>query len=185
VLSGLAGASAMILPGISGGYLLLLLGQYEPILGSIDELKQGLIGSGGLDLARIQGALEVVVPVGLGVLVGVVGVSNALKWLFDRYEKPTLGVLLGLLVGAVVGLYPFQEPVPPDPGSGHRGMLIPAEELAEIPEHDWPLERFVPDAGQLGLSLMALLAGLGTTFAIARFGEESEPSSAATASVPD
>ncbi|MDG2335682.1 MAG: DUF368 domain-containing protein, partial [Myxococcota bacterium] len=47
-VSGLAGASAMILPGISGGYLLLLLGQYETILGAVDGLKQGLLG-GSLD----------------------------------------------------------------------------------------------------------------------------------------
>lgn len=174
LLSGLAGASAMILPGISGGYLLLLLGQYEPILGSIDLLKQGLIGEAGFDLGKILVAMEVVVPVGIGVVLGIVGVSNALKWLLDRYEKPTLGVLLGLLLGAVVGLYPFQEPVPPGPGFEHRGMPVPIEELAAVAVEDWPLERFRPDASQLGASLAALLAGLLLTFVIARLGEEGE-----------
>ncbi len=110
VLSGLAGASAMILPGVSGGYLLLLLGQYEPILGAIDDLKEGLVGNGGPDLELIVAAAWIVVPVGIGVVVGVVGVSNLLRWLMDRYEAATLGALLGLLLGAVVGLYPFQAP---------------------------------------------------------------------------
>ena len=54
VVSGLAGASAMILPGISGGYLLLLLGQYVPILGAIDDLKEGLIGDAGFDLDLVD-----------------------------------------------------------------------------------------------------------------------------------
>ena len=64
----------MILPGVSGGYLLLLLGQYETILGAIDTLKQGLLGGAGLGVA--MQSLTVVAPVGVGVLAGIVGVSN-------------------------------------------------------------------------------------------------------------
>jgi putative membrane protein len=93
-LSGLAAASAMILPGVSGGYLLLLLGQYEPILGTIDQLKRGLLGDAvrgaGPDLALVLDAMGVVIPLGLGVAAGVVGVSNLLRWLLRSYEKATL-----------------------------------------------------------------------------------------------
>ena len=111
-VAGLAASSAMILPGVSGGYLLLLLGQYEPILGTIDQLRRGLLGDGaaaGPDLALVLDAMRVVVPLGLGIVAGVVGVSNLLRWLLDRAEKATLGALLGLLLGAVVGLWPFPE----------------------------------------------------------------------------
>ncbi len=170
VLSGLAGASAMILPGISGGYLLLLLGQYEEILGAIDDLKRGLIGGSGLDVALILEAAQVVVPVGVGIVVGVVAVSNALKWLLARYEKATLGVLLGLLLGAVIGLYPFQEPVPPEPGFELHGRPVPAAELADVPREDWPLARFEPQPSEVATA--TAVAGLGwlLTFAIARVG---------------
>jgi len=174
VLSGLAGASAMILPGISGGYLLLLLGQYEPILGAIDDLKEGLIGEAGFDLARVMTSMEVVIPVGIGVLIGIVGVSNALRWLLLRYEKPTLGALLGLLLGAVIGLYPFQEPVPPETGFTHRGQIVPEAELTNVPEEDWPLERFTPATGDLVQSAAALGGGLLLTLAISRLGREDE-----------
>jgi len=111
-VAGLAASSAMILPGVSGGYLLLLLGQYEPILGTIEQLRRGLLGDGadaGPDLALVLDAMRVVVPLGLGIVAGVVGVSNLLRWLLDRAEKATLGALLGLLLGAVVGLWPFPE----------------------------------------------------------------------------
>jgi putative membrane protein len=102
-LAGLAGAGAMILPGVSGGYLLLVLGQYVPILSGIEAFKDAL---GLRDLAAaMDPAMGVLLPVGLGVVAGVVGVSNLLKWLLARYAKATLGVLLGLLVGAVVGLW--------------------------------------------------------------------------------
>ncbi len=170
VLSGLAGASAMILPGISGGYLLLLLGQYEPILGAIDDLKEGLIGAAGFDLARILVSMEIVVPVGIGVVLGVVGVSNGLRWLLAHYAKPTLGSLLGLLLGAVIGLYPFQEPVPPKVGFEVNGRVVPEAELAAIPQNDWPLQRYSPRAGELGTATAALVGGLLLTFAVSRVG---------------
>ena len=118
-LAGIAGASAMILPGVSGGYLLLVLGVYVPILAGVDAFKDGLKAK---DTAAIMDVgLAVVLPVGLGVLVGVVGVSNLLRWLLKHYEKATLGVLLGLLVGAVVGLWPFQQTAPPHRGAARQG----------------------------------------------------------------
>ena len=174
LLSGLAGASAMILPGISGGYLLLLLGQYEPILGSVDELKLGLIGPSGFDLARILASMNVVIPVGIGVVIGIVGVSNALRWLLARYEKATLGVLLGLLLGAVVGLYPFQKAVAPELGFMDRGILVPAAELADIPVEDWPLERFDPNMGEVAQTGGAIALGILLTWAVSRVGGSKE-----------
>jgi putative membrane protein len=178
LLSGLAGASAMILPGISGGYLLLLLGQYEPILGAIDDVKQGLLGPAGLDTARLLDAMGVVVPVGIGVVIGVVGVSNLLRWLLDRYAKATLGALLGLLLGAVVGLYPFQAPVAPGPGFALDGRVLEAHERAALPAEDWPLERFEPGPGDLLGCAASLVLGLVLTFGISRWGAREAPAPA-------
>jgi putative membrane protein len=159
-LSGLAGAAAMILPGVSGGYLLLLLGQYVAILSAVDALKVAALGDGGL--MALSEPLRVLIPVGLGVVTGVVGVSNLLRWLLHRFEKATLGALLGLLLGAIVGLWPFQQGVPPeaDPG-GATEQLDP---------EDWPIEFFAPSGAQLVGSLALILAGLGATLAIDRLG---------------
>jgi len=174
LVSGLAGSSAMILPGVSGGYLLLLLGQYETILGAIDQLKTALLGEAGFDMALLLDAMWVVVPVGIGVVIGIVGVSNAIKWLLERYAKATLGALLGLLFGAVVGLWPFQMPVAPKPGEVIKGRVVTAERLGEIDQEDWRLERFDPTGGQVAASLGLLGLGLGATLAIARFGADDE-----------
>jgi putative membrane protein len=168
LLSGLAGASAMILPGVSGGYLLLILGQYENILGAIDTLKRGLLG--GPDIPLVLESMSVVIPVGIGVVIGIVGVSNLLRWLLEKYEKATLGALLGLLLGAVVGLWPFQQPVEPELGSSVKGQVVTSETLAEIDPKNWPLQRFDPSGEQMGISLALILGGLAVTMLIARIG---------------
>ncbi|MGH0032328.1 MAG: undecaprenyl phosphate translocase family protein [Myxococcota bacterium] len=171
-VSGLAAASAMILPGVSGGYLLLLLGQYENILGTIDQLKLGLLGDPtagtGFDLTLVIDALALVIPLGLGVAAGVVGVSNALKWLLERYEKATLGALLGLLLGAVVGLWPFQVGVEPEPGDVLKGRTVTVENRAEFEPDDWAVRRFDPSGGQVAAALALIAGGLLGTVAIGR-----------------
>ncbi|MEL7088912.1 MAG: DUF368 domain-containing protein, partial [Planctomycetota bacterium] len=137
LLAGIAGASAMILPGVSGGYLLLVLGVYVPILAGVDAFKEGLKAQ-DVDVLTSVG-LAVVLPVGMGVLLGVVGVSNLLRWLLSRFERATLGVLLGLLLGAVVGLWPFQALVNQELADratrkGIEALVVderPADEVAE------------------------------------------------------
>jgi putative membrane protein len=171
LLAGTAGAGAMILPGVSGGYLLLLLGQYLPILGAVDKLKLVLVSAGeGIDLSLLSEALHVVIPVGIGVLVGIVGISNLLQWTLDRFPKPTLGLLLGLLLGAVVGLWPFQHGVAPQVGEVFEGTVVSEERIGEIDPEDWPLEHFRPDARQLAGALLLIGLGLAATLAIDRLG---------------
>jgi putative membrane protein len=166
--AGVAGASAMILPGVSGGYLLLVLGQYVPILSAIDTLKEGLKAR---EMAVVfDVGLHVCVPVGIGVVVGVVGVSNLLRILLKRYEKATLGVLLGLLLGAVVGLWPFQRGEAPRPGDVVKGQVVSVETLSEIDPEDYPIVYFSPSGGVLGASALLVLLGFGVTLGISRLG---------------
>jgi len=168
-LGGLAGASAMILPGVSGGYLLLLLGQYVPILSGVHAFKEALKAR---DLeALMESFFAVVLPVGLGVVVGIVVVSNLLRYLLQRYEKATLGVLIGLLLGAVLGLWPFQESVEPVLGETViKAQVVTAENLAEFDHEDFPTAYFTPSAGQAAAAVGLLLLGLGLTTAVARVG---------------
>jgi putative membrane protein len=170
-LAGLAGASAMILPGVSGGYLLLALGQYLPILSAIDEAKQAVSATGGPDLDVLRSVvLGVFVPVGLGVVLGVVGVSNVIRRLLHRHEKPTLGFLLGLLLGAVLGLWPFQQAAQPREGDIVKGRVMTPELIAALDEKDYPLETFSPSGGQSAASLALLCAGFAATMGVAAIG---------------
>lgn len=171
-VAGLAGASAMILPGVSGGYLLLLLGQYITILRAIDDAKMALLSAGaaGLDWARLMEPMHVFIPVGLGVVAGVIGVSNLIRLLLARFEKATLGVLLGLLLGAVLGLWPFQQGVPPRPGDVVKGVVMTPEMIEQLDPDEYPLARFTPGGSQVGGALGLVLAGFAITQVIALAG---------------
>ena len=159
----------MILPGVSGGYLLLILGQYLPILGAIDQVKDALAAA---DLgSALEPATQVLLPVAIGVAVGIAVVSNALRVLLRRFEKATLGVLLGLLLGAVVGLWPFQRPIEPVYGETViRGEIVTEENAALLDVEDLPTERFRPSPLQAGTALLCVLAGLATTLGVSRIG---------------
>jgi putative membrane protein len=170
-VAGMAGAAAMILPGVSGAYLLLLLGQYEPI---INAIKDAVSAATQVDVGGVLAQFDVIVPVGIGVVVGVVVVANLLRFLLHRYEKATLGVLLGLLLAAPAGLYPFREGVPPKLGDVFDGELVTEQTVAELasPENakDWPQRTFPPTLGHIGGSLALILAGFVITLGIARLG---------------
>ncbi len=175
--SGVAGASAMILPGISGGYLLLVLGQYLTILGTIEQTKSALLHSAGPQWDLVFDAFHVVVPVGLGVVIGVIVVSNGVRYLLAHYRSLTLGLLLGLLLGAVFGLWPFQMGVAPQPGDVVKGQVMTTVLIADLDAEDYPLQRFDPTAGQIAASLALIALGFAVTQAVARIGAGDESAS--------
>jgi putative membrane protein len=166
---GVVAAAAMVLPGLSGGYLLLLLGLYVPILDAVDQVKMSLQAR---DAAAMVSVLWVVVPLGLGVLVGIVGVSHLIRLLLQRFEKLTIGVLLGLLLGAFLGLYPFQRPVAPEPGTIIRARVVTQDMIAagEM-KKDWPTAYFAPTPMQAGMSLLLIAAAAASTLMVARVGQ--------------
>lgn len=172
-LGGAAAASAMILPGVSGAFLLLLLGQYEPIIGaikgSVNALKDG-------DISALMDQMGVVIPVGIGVLLGVAIVSNLLRWVLHHYERLTLGVLLGLIMAAPAGLYPFREGVMPQVGDTIKGELVTEENLAEMQAadsaKDWAQESFKPTTMQVVGAQLLIIGGFVVTVGIARLGRE-------------
>lgn len=159
LLAGVAGASAMILPGVSGGYLLLVLGQYLPILSAIDRFKDALGAARWAEAVDV--AVRVGLPVGIGVMVGIAGVSHLLKLLLNRRRDATLGVLLGLLVGAVAGLWPFQRVDAPPAAAATDAVAAAGAE---------PIDYFRPSAGQAVLALGLVLAGVAVTIGVARIG---------------
>lgn len=97
-LSGSIAICAMILPGISGSFILLILGKYEFIMRAISELAAGV--DFGKNLVIIGTFL-------IGACVGILAFSKFLHWLLARWNKETLIVLAGFIIGSLVKVWPW------------------------------------------------------------------------------
>ena len=97
-LRGALAICAMILPGISGSFILLILGKYEYVLGAIS----GLVA--GVDPGRNILILGVF---GLGAIIGILAFSRLLHWLLARWQKETMIVLAGFIIGSLVKIWPW------------------------------------------------------------------------------
>ncbi|MEM7381420.1 MAG: DUF368 domain-containing protein [Bacteroidota bacterium] len=91
-LSGALAVCAMILPGISGAFILVLLGSYKTILDAVHERD-----------------LTVVVTVGLGAVFGLLSFARLLKWMFKNYRNPTLALLTGFILGSLNKIWPWKK----------------------------------------------------------------------------
>lgn len=86
---------AMILPGISGSFILVLLGAYKPILKALDELQYKDI--------------KLLAVVAFGAVVGILSFSKLLNWLFEHHKNSTLAVLTGFILGSLNKIWPWKE----------------------------------------------------------------------------
>ena len=103
---GFLGIIAMILPGISGAYILLILGAYQTVLNLIKMAIKSLIS---FDLNILIPTYTKLFIFGLGILIGLRVFSSILKWLLDNENDKTMSVLIGLMIGAIHKIWPWQE----------------------------------------------------------------------------
>ena len=160
-LCGTVGICAMILPGISGAFILLILGQYDYVTG----LLRGVL-KGDLSLDT----LTAIAVFCCGCLTGLLTTSRGLRWLLSRHHDLTLATLCGFMIGSLRRIWPFQTDLTPD-------------------ETEFKLKRFVsvfPDSLDgttlltIGLMLAALIGLLNLESRSRRRAKNGE-SSAATA----
>lgn len=132
-LSGMLATAAMLLPGISGSFMLLLVGQYATILQAIAE-----------------GELAVLAPFIGGAIVGLICMANVIRWLLSRFERTTMMLMIGVLVGTLWRLWPFQTIVSGEGKQSFYQPVLPETFVAE------PFATFV--AGLLIVFLIHRLA---------------------------
>ena len=113
-LSGALAICAMILPGISGAFVLVLLGKYQFVLGAVNDR----------DFVTIA-------IVGIGAVVGLVSFAQVLGWLFKRYHDLTVAVLIGFMLGSLRKIWPWKEVMATI--TDRHGELIPTVERNILP----------------------------------------------------
>lgn len=89
LLAGVAGGAAMIIPGVSGSFLLLLLGMYSTVIASINDTN-----------------IPILAPFGLGMVIGIVGIAKIMSFLLARFHRGTYAAILGLICGSIIVLWP-------------------------------------------------------------------------------
>lgn len=94
VIAGAIAICAMILPGISGSFILLLIGMYAPVLGAVKALQ-----------------FDVMALFAVGCVVGLLSFSHLLSWLLKRYRDAALVFLTGLMIGTLPKLWPWKETI--------------------------------------------------------------------------
>lgn len=106
LICGMIAICAMILPGISGSFILLLLGAYTTILGSVPDLIDGL--RGGDSSAILDNGARLAV-FAIGCLAGLLGFSRILTWMFKKAHDITIAVLTGFLIGSLNKIWPWKQ----------------------------------------------------------------------------
>ncbi|WP_412984332.1 DUF368 domain-containing protein [Pontimicrobium sp. IMCC45349] len=108
-LAGALAICAMILPGISGAFILVLLGAYGPVLEALNNRD-----------------FKTILIVGAGAIVGLLTFSKLLKWLFTKYHNLTLAILTGFILGSLNKIWPWKEVISTRLNS--KGIEVPFQE---------------------------------------------------------
>ena len=101
---GTIGITAMILPGISGAFIVLLLGRYETVLGALKNVLHFNLSAQDLGTCAVFGA---------GCVCGLAVFSRVLHWLLTRHHDTTMAVLCGFMLGSLYRIWPFQRDLTP------------------------------------------------------------------------
>lgn len=107
-ISGFIGVSAMILPGLSGAYILFVMGVYQTILSNVRQAQELLFDFNQAKLYAVVSVLGVFI---LGMIFGIKVFSKILTWLLKLYPKQIMAVLIGLMIGALHKVWPWQKEI--------------------------------------------------------------------------
>lgn len=92
---GMIAAGCMVIPGISGSFVLMLLGAYKPVISVIGDLT---------NFSNLGHNLSILIPFGIGVVVGIILIAKILEFLFNKYEVSTYYAILGFILASVIAL---------------------------------------------------------------------------------
>ena len=101
VLVGIISAATMIIPGVSGSMVLLILGYYEPIIQQITAFCTAVIT---LDMAGILHGIAILLPFGIGVLIGILGIAKIIEIIFEKYPVYAYCAIIGLIAASPIAI---------------------------------------------------------------------------------
>jgi len=146
-IAGVIAICAMILPGISGSFILLLMGVYYPMLEAVTNFD-----------------LRFIAILGSGAVIGLLSFSRLLKWTLDRYKEPTIAILIGFLIGSLNKIWPWKEVI--EYRLNSHGESVPFIEENILPQaHANP---------QIAWVIMLFIVGVAIIFLLDKFAPKEE-----------
>ena len=139
VLCGIIAIISMILPGLSGSFILVLMGNYQLVMiDSVNSLN-----------------FHVLLPVALGIVIGLPAFSNILSWIYKKYKNQTIASLTGFILGSLIILWPWK----------HAQYLIGSDGLKVLKANGEPVVssymRYLPESFNLEVTLAIAFLILG------------------------
>lgn len=149
-IAGAIAICAMILPGISGAFILLIMGKYQFILTAVSKLD-----------------LTVILVFGLGVISGLVGFSRVLSYLLKRYYRFTISILAGFIIGSLNKIWPWKEVISERLNS--HGEMVPLIQKNILPNNYYEITGSDP---YIFASLLLMLSAILMVVVLDRIGKK-------------
>lgn len=138
-LSGIVAICSMILPGLSGSFVLVLMGEYELVLRAVDNFNFGVL-----------------IPVALGAVIGLLAFAHLLSWLYKRFKNQTIALLSGFILGSLWILWPWKN------AYDKSGTLLPADKfgkiLADVKPETLIYQKYLPNFDSM--VIIAIILGI-------------------------
>ena len=160
LFSGILAISALLLPGVSGSFILLLLGMYLVVIPAV----KNTISSFSMDQFLI------VLFFALGCIIGLTTFSRVLSWMFKKYRDLTLAVLTGFMLGSLRKIYPWRLPTEWLDEEGN--VLTSAVEGAKPIKELLYLPHQFPESNYLLLAIICMVVGSAIVFVLDRFSPD-------------
>ncbi|UPQ89505.1 DUF368 domain-containing protein [Vibrio sinaloensis] len=150
LFAGAIAICAMILPGISGSFILLLIGMYAPVLGAVKSFD-----------------IQVLALFLTGCVAGLLSFSHVLSWLLKHFRDLTLVFLTGLMLGTLPKIWPWKETISWRTNS--KGEQVPLVEHNLTP---FDFEAVTSQSSQLGMAILCMLFAIVLVLGLEKFAEQ-------------
>jgi len=152
-LSGFIGISAMILPGLSGAYILFVMGVYQTVLSYVRQAQDLIFEFDQPTFIIVSTGLLVFIS---GIVMGLKVFSKFLVWLLNRHPKQIMAILIGLMIGALHKVWPWQNEVTSVASSIKKTIAV-------LPNS------YQGEAPQLVKAILLMIIGFALLFILERF----------------
>ncbi len=149
-LSGMIAICAMILPGISGSFILLLLGMYAPMLTAVKELQ-----------------LITLCLFACGCAAGLLSFSHVLSWMFKQYKTMTLALLGGFMLGSLNKVWPWKQTI--ESVIDRHGKEVPLVQNNILPH---TFETLSNQPAYMWYAILLMIFGMGMVIALEKIGQK-------------